>query len=107
MSNWQSIYNYYSTISSKYSVNPIIFISIHVVCTPLLMLVIWWLIRTKRQRKPIIIPILCGILLYNIANVYLIIVGKNIPLYIYLLLFVSTIYSGYLTVKKLKEKLNK
>lgn len=106
MNIWQIIYEYYFEISTKYAVNPIVFISIHAVCTPLLMTNIWWLLRTKKQGKPIIIPMLCAIVLYNIANVYLVVVGKNIPLYIYLMLIAFTLYSGYLSVKKIREKLN-
>lgn len=105
MSLWQLIYDYYLAISTKYAVNPIVFISIHAVCTPLLLLNIWWLVRTKQQGKTVIIPMLCAIVLYNIANVYLVVVGKNIPIYIYLLLVAFTLYSGYISVKKIREKL--
>ena len=105
MSIWQNIYDYYFVISTKYAVKPIVFISIHAVCTPLLVMNIWWLLRSKRLGKPIIAPLLCTIVLYNIANVYLVIVGRNIPLYIYLMLIVFTLYSGYISVMKLREKL--
>jgi Na+/melibiose symporter-like transporter len=105
MNIWQNIYDYYFEISTKYAVNPIVFISIHAVCTPLLILVIWWLLRTKKLGKPIIAPLLCAIVLYNIANVYLVIVGRNIPLYIYLMLILFTLYSGYISVSKIREKL--
>jgi hypothetical protein len=107
MSFLQNVYGYYLEISTKYAVNPVVFISIHAVCTPLLMLNIWWLLRTKKQGKPIITPMLCAIVLYNIANVYLVVVGRNIPLYIYLMLVAFTIYSGYISVKKIREKLAK
>jgi hypothetical protein len=107
MSFWQTIYDYYFEISTKYAVNPVVFISIHAVCTPLLMLNIWWLLRTKKQGKTALAPMLCAIVLYNIANVYLVVVGRNIPLYIYLMLVVFTLYSGYISVKKIREKLAK
>jgi hypothetical protein len=107
MSFWQTIYDYYFAISTKYAVNPVVFISIHAVCTPLLVLNIWWLLRTKKQAKPVIAPMLCAIVLYNIANVYLVIVGRNIPLYIYLMLVAFTLYSGYISIKKIRKKLAK
>ena len=104
---WQTIKDYYFALSNQYHVNPIVFISIHAVCTPLLILVIWWLLRTKKQGKPIIVPLLCAIVLYNIANVYLVIAGRNIPLYIYIMLLVFTLYSGYISVKKIRLQLKK
>lgn len=69
MAIWQTIYLYYFVISTKYHDNPVVFISTHAVCTPLLAANIWWLIRTKKQNKPIIVPLLFAIILYNIANV--------------------------------------
>ena len=105
MTIWQTIHDYYFVISTKYNVNPVIFISIHAICTPLLLLVIWWLLHNKKQHKPIIAPMLCTIVLYNVANVYLVVAGKNIPLYIYLMLVVFTLYSGFISSKKIKGKL--
>lgn len=105
MSIWQTIHDYYFAISIKYHVDPVVFISIHAVCTPLLLINIWWLVRTKKQNKPIIVPLLFAIVLYNIANIYLVVAGKNIPSYIYLMLIIFTLYSGYISIKKIKQQL--
>ncbi len=105
MNAWQSLKQYYFSLANQYHVDPVVFISIHIIATPLLLLIVAWIIRNKKQQKPILLPVLLAVILYNVANVYLVIAGRNIPFYIYLLLFGSTIYGGYITYTKIKRSI--
>ncbi|MBC7629519.1 MAG: hypothetical protein H7254_19750 [Ferruginibacter sp.] len=50
---WNGIKNYYITLGRNYHVDPLIFLGIHLVATPLFMLTVAWLIKNYRQSKSI------------------------------------------------------
>ncbi len=102
---WEAIKNYYITLGVNYKVNPLIFLGIHVVATPLFIASVAWLIHWYRQKKEIILPVIVSFLIFNSANIYLVIFGKNIPLWIYGLLLTTTLISGYFSFKKIRRKM--
>jgi hypothetical protein len=106
MNYWESIKDYYITIGEKYEVDPLLFVGIHVVATPLFAAAVAWIIYNKRKRKPLLLPSLVSIFIFNAASIYLIIFGKGIPFYIYAIVISSAIISGYFTYKKVKKKLD-
>jgi hypothetical protein len=102
---WNAIKNYYETIANNYDVNPFIFIGIHVIATPLFILSVAWLVKNYKHKKNIILPIIISVFIFNAANIYLILFGKNIPWYIYFILAITTIISGFFSYLKIKRKL--
>ncbi len=105
MNWWQTIVNYYTAIGEKYNVDPIIFVGIHVVATPLFAAAVWWIIYNKKKKKPILLPSLVAIFIFNAASIYLIILGRDIPFYIYAIVGGSAIVSGYFTFIKIKKRI--
>lgn len=73
-------------IGIQYGVNPILFGSIYVGAIPLFTGSIGWLIRNYRLKQPIILPAIFTIFFYICSYIYLIIAGKNVPGWVYLLL---------------------
>ena len=104
MNWWNVIVDYYSTLGKKYHVDPIIFVGIHVVATPLFLFAGWWIFYNMRKKKSLVIPIIIATIIFNSANIYLVISGKNIPFWIYIILAITTIISSYFTFKKFKKK---
>lgn len=102
---WELIKNYYSRIGLKYNVNPLIFLGIHVIATPLFMLSVSWLIAWYKKKKSIIYPVLASLFIFNAANIYLIIFGMHIPWYIYAILALTTIVTSYFSYLKIKRKI--
>ena len=103
---WEAIKNYYFTLGKNYHVDPIIFFGIHVVATPLFVLSVAWLIKNYRQKKSIILPVFISFFIFNAANIYLVLTGKNIEWWIYTILAATTIVSGYFSYKKIHKKIN-
>ena len=103
---WELIKKYYTTLGRAYHVNPIIFVGIHVIATPIFILSVAWLVRNFRLKKDIILPIIVTTLVFNAANIYLVIFGRNIPWYIFTILAVTTIISGIFSFIKIKDKMN-
>ncbi len=102
---WEGIKKYYTTLGENYHVDPIIFVGIHVVATPLFIAAVAWLIRNYRQKKSIVWPAIVAVFIFNAANIYLVILGKNIPWWIYAILTTTTILSGYFSYKKVQKKM--
>ncbi len=103
---WESIKEYYIAIGEKYQVNPIVFVGIHVIATPLFILAVAWIVRNYKKKKSIFIPSVTACFIFNAANIYLVISGKDIPVWIYAIIGITTIISGYFSVKKIQGKIH-
>jgi len=102
---WKAIKGYYTTIGDKYDVNPVIFLGIHVVATPLFLFASAWLVKRYKKKQTIILPAIISIFIFNAANIYLVLFGKNIPWFIYFILAITSIITGYFSYVKIKNKL--
>ena len=102
---WATIKDYYITLGKNYYLNPIIFLSIHIVATPLFVLSAAWLIKNYRRKKSIVWPVIVSLFIFNAANIYLVVLGRNIPWYIYAILAGTTFLSGYFSFKKIQKKM--
>lgn len=105
MNWWRGIVNYYKAIGEHFHVDPVVFLGIHIVATPIFAAVVWWIIRQKRQKRSLVLPVFAGVLVFNAANLYLIVFGTGIPAWIYFFVGATTFISGYFTVKKIRKKL--
>jgi len=103
---WEWIKEYYIAIGEKYQVNAIAFVGIHVIATPLFIVAVAWIVRNFKKKKSIFIPAVIACLIFNAANIYLVISGKNIPIWIYAIIGITTIISGYFSVKKIQHKIH-
>ncbi len=101
----EAIKEYYTMLGEKYSVNPIVFLSIHVLATPPFLFCVAWLIKNIKKGTSILFPISFVLFFFNAANIYLVLVGKNIPVWIYTVIGLLTLFSGYVTYKKIKKKI--
>ena len=103
---WDAIKEYYTTIGNKYHVDPVIFLGIHIVATPLFIFASAWIVKKYKKKKSIFLPAVTSVLIFNAANIYLILFGENIPWYIYFILALTSIITGYLSILKIKNKLH-
>jgi 4-hydroxybenzoate polyprenyltransferase len=61
-------------------------------------------VKNIRSKKPFVIPQLLTGLCFVSAYLYLSIVSKNIPIWIYIFIGIMVAYGVYSTVKKIKDK---
>ena len=92
-------------LGAQYNVDPIIFASIYIGAIPFFMASLIWLIRSIKQRKPIVAPVLVSGFFFLSSYLYLIIVGRNIPFWVYALIALMIIYGGYSILKKIRRQL--
>ena len=103
---WEAIKEYYTTIGNKYHVDPVIFLTIHVVATPLFIFAVAWLVKRYKKKQTIILPAITCVFIFNAANIYLVLFGKNFPWFIYFILSITSIITGFLSYVKIKNKLD-
>ncbi|WP_138430063.1 hypothetical protein [Fodinibius saliphilus] len=96
-------------LGQQYGVNPIIFGSIYIGAIPFFSLSIGWLVRNYRLQKSIVLPSLLATFFFISAYLYLIVVGQNVPWWVYgivLLMVLCGVYSTYTNVKKRIKDIN-
>lgn len=101
---WNSIQQWFYGLGEQYGVNPLIFGAIYVGAIPLFTLSIGWLVRNLRRKKSIVLPMLCAGLCFISAYLYLIIVGMNVPLWVYLLIAAMVLFGIFSTMKKVRRQ---
>jgi O-antigen/teichoic acid export membrane protein len=104
---WLSFKEWFLSLGPKYGVDPLIFGSIYVGAIPFFTLSVGWIVRNYRQNINLTWPILSASFFFISAYLYLFVVGKNIPWWVYALLFGMIGYGAYSTVKSIKAKAKK
>ncbi len=100
---WQSIHDWFFGLGPKYGVNPIIFGVIYVGAIPFFAMSIGWLIRNLRAKRSIVLPVLAAGFFFVSAYLYLIAVGKNIPVWVYFFVAAMVAFGVVSTVKKIRK----
>jgi hypothetical protein len=100
---WLSFRDWFLGLGEVYGVNPVIFGSLYVGSIPFFTLSLGWVIRNIRQKKSITIPILLTGIFFISAYLYLIIVGRNIPLWVYLFIIAMVAFGVYSTFSKVRN----
>ncbi len=101
---WEAFKEWFLSLGEKYNVNPYIFGGIYIGAIPFFFLCLGWTIKNIKNKKPFVLPLLLTGFCFVSAYLYLIIAGKNIPVWVYIFIGVMIAYSIYSTVKTIKKK---
>lgn len=100
----ETLHEWIMGLSADYSVNPYIFATIYVGAIPFFTVSVAWIMRNLKQNKPIALPILSMGFCLSSAYIYLLIVGENIPYWVYVLVIFLLAYGLYSTYQRIKDK---
>ncbi len=103
MQLWETVKEWFLGLGDKYNVNPYIFGAIYVGAIPFFFLCLGWTIKKIRHKKSFVLPLLLTGFFFISAYLYLIIVGRNIPVWVYIFIGVLVLYGVYSTLKKNKD----
>ncbi len=95
---------WFLSLGGKYNVNPYIFGAIYIGAIPFFFICLRWTIKRMKNKKPFLLPLMLTGFCFISAYLYLIIAGKNIPVWVYFFIGIMVAYSIYSTAKKIKEK---
>lgn len=104
MQYWEIFKEWFLSLGEKYNVNPYIFGGIYVGAIPFFFLCLAWTVKNIRSKKSFVLPLLLTSFFFISAYLYLIIVGKNIPAWVYVFIGLLILYGVYATVKKIRTK---
>ncbi len=98
------IHEWLMNLSADYNVNPYIFAAIYVGAIPFFTISVAWIIRNKKQKKPITLPVFLTGFFLSSAYLYLLVAGENVPTWVYALVVGLLGYGIYATFKKINNK---
>jgi hypothetical protein len=94
------------SLGEKHQVNPLILGSLYFVSKILFVTFSGLMIRNVRAKKPFMILILLAGISFSMPYLYLIIAGRNIPVWVYGFIATMFIYGGFIIWKKVNTKPN-
>ena len=101
---WETFTEWFLSLGDQYGVNPIIFGSIYVGAIPFFTVSVARLVRNLRRKQSIVLPALSASFFFVSAYLYLLVVGHNIPLWVYGFIAVMMAYGVYSTVQKIRRQ---
>lgn len=99
---FQSLSNWFFSLSENYGVNPFIFGGIYVGAIPFFTISVGWIVRNYKRGLSIVVPVLSASFFFVSAYIYLMIAGENVPVWVYLIVIGMLLYGGWSTYKKVK-----
>ena len=97
---------WFLSLGAEYGVNPYIFGAIYVGAIPFFLASVAWLVRNARAGKPTVLPVLCAGACFVSAYVYLAIVGRNIPVWVWVFLAALIAYGAWSTIRDIRRKIS-
>ena len=101
---WETFTEWFLSLGDQYGVNPIIFGSIYVGAIPFFTVSIARLVRNLRRKQSIVLPALSASFFFVSAYLYLLVAGRNIPVWVYGFIAVMIAYGVYSTVQKIRQQ---
>lgn len=95
---------WFLSLGERYGVNPWIFGSIYVGAIPFFTLSLGWLVRSMKRRQPLALPALASGFFFVSAYLYLIAVGRNVPVWVYFFLAGMVGIGVASTVRKVRRQ---
>lgn len=102
---FQSLTNWFFSLSESYGVNPFIFGGIYIGAIPFFTISVAWIVRNYKKGSSIVFPVLSALFCFVSAYLYLMIAGENVPVWVYLVVIAMLIYGGWSTYRKVKTQI--
>lgn len=100
-----AIKEWFLGLGAKYNVNPWVFGGIYIGAIPFFTISIGKLISNYKKKQSIVLPAISAGFFFISAYLYLIIVGENVPYWVYGFVLLLIIYGVYSTIKKIKKQI--
>jgi hypothetical protein len=102
--SWDAFKTWFFSLGAEYGVDPIIFGAIYVGAIPFFLVSIGWLLRRRRAGKSIVLPSMCAGFCFVAAYLYLAIVGRNIPIWVWIFIATLLVYGAWSTLRDIRRK---
>lgn len=93
--------------AESYGVDPMTFGIIYVVAIPFFLASVAWLVRALRNRQSIVAPATCSSFFFLSSYLYVLAVGDNMPVWVYVVIGLMITYGIGATILKVHWQLQK
>lgn len=101
------VWNYVQVLGETHNVNPVIFGVLYIGSIPPYLGALGWLVRNLRQHKPVAIPILSTLFFFILPSGYILLFGKDVAWWVYIIVAFLIVYGAYATLRKVKLRVQK
>ena len=102
MLNWLTVTT--TTLSAHYGVNPVVFGLLYFGAMSQFAGSVGWWWRNAREGRPILWPVVTSAVLFVAAYLYVLVAGKNLPVWVYVFMAVMLALGAVTTWKKIQQK---
>ncbi len=104
MEIWEGFKEWFFSLGTKYNVNPYVFGNIYLGAIPFFLLGLRKTVKNIKAKKPFIVPLLFTGFCFISAYLYLLVAGKNLPVWVYIFIALMLFYAVYYIATKIKSK---
>ena len=99
-----SLTTWFNSLGEQYGVDPLVFGAIYVGAIPFFLLSVGWLVRRRRAGRSAVVPTLLAGFFFVSAYLYLAVVGRGIPFWVWLFVAVLIAYGAWSAVRDIRRK---
>lgn len=101
---WEAVRAWFLGLGEAYGVDPVIFGAIYVGAIPFFTASVALVVRNLRRGTSIAVPALAAGFFFVSAYLYLIVAGKNIPVWVYGFIAVLVVGGAWSAVRKIRAR---
>ncbi|MBO6793795.1 MAG: hypothetical protein JJ895_07790 [Balneolaceae bacterium] len=107
MSEWiLTLWDSVKELGVEHNVNPILFAILYVGSIPPYIGSMAWIVRNHRKQKAINVPVISTLFFFIMPALYVLIFGRNVAWWVYVIIALLIGYSSYTLYKKIREKIS-
>ena len=99
-----SLTTWFDSLGESYGVNPVVFGVIYVGAIPFFLTSLAWLVRRRRAGRSTVVPLLATGFFFVSAYLYLAVVGRNIPVWVWLFVAILIAYGAWSAARDVRRK---
>ncbi len=101
----ETISDWFLSLGATYGVNPWIFGAIYVGAIPFFIASVGWIVKNARGGRSTVLPTMLAGFFFVSAYIYLAIVGRNIPIWVWIFLAALIVYGAISQVRQTRKKI--
>ncbi len=95
---------WFNSLGESYGVDPLIFGAVYVGAIPFFLASLAWLVRRRRAGRSTVLPLLATGFFFVSAYLYLAVVGRNIPVWVWIFVAALIGYGAWSAVRDVRRK---